>query len=364
MFCIISVPLRSTLLNSNSIWKKNGITVAGGNGAGASTNQLNVPHGLFVDDDQTLYIAEYGNSRIVEWKSGATNGRVIVGGNGSGSRLDQISNPGDVIVDKVRDCLFIGDSGNNRVLRWSLRGENTGEIITNDESRSGSLTMDEQGYLYVTDAHRQLVKRWGVGENQGVVVAGGNGVGDQLNQFNIPTKVFVDRDLSVYVSDGNNDRVMKWVKGANKGIVVAGGRGKGSSLSQLNYPEGVVVDQLGTVYVADRGNHRIMRWRKGAVEGQIIVGEMGAGSQSNQLSSPIGLSFDRQGNLFQEVLKETESMISHTKSSFIKSWKEFQHVYNTANNDDTLKQSKGYEEARQIYDELNKAHQEDRLVQA
>ncbi|CAF3827231.1 unnamed protein product [Rotaria sp. Silwood1] len=330
MFCIISVPLRSTLLNSNSIWKKNGITVAGGNGAGASTNQLNVPHGLFVDDDQTLYIAEYGNSRIVEWKSGATNGRVIVGGNGSGSRLDQISNPGDVIVDKVRDCLFIGDSGNNRVLRWSLRGENTGEIITNDESRSGSLTMDEQGYLYVTDAHRQLVKRWGVGENQGVVVAGGNGVGDQLNQFNIPTKVFVDRDLSVYVSDGNNDRVMKWVKGANKGIVVAGGRGKGSSLSQLNYPEGVVVDQLGTVYVADRGNHRIMRWRKGA----------------------------------QEVLKETESMISHTKSSFIKSWKEFQHVYNTANNDDTLKQSKGYEEARQIYDELNKAHQEDRLVQA
>ncbi|CAF4733067.1 unnamed protein product, partial [Rotaria sp. Silwood1] len=29
----------------------------------------------------------------------------------------------------------------------------------------------------------------------------------------------------------------------------------------------------------------------------------------------------------QEVFKETESMISHTKSSFIKSWKEFQDVY-------------------------------------
>ncbi|CAF5118672.1 unnamed protein product, partial [Rotaria sp. Silwood1] len=37
---------------------------------------------------------------------------------------------------------------------------------------------------------------------------------------------------------------------------------------------------------------------------------------------------------------------------------------NTANNDDTLKQSKEYEEAQKIYDELNKAHQEDRLVQA
>ncbi|CAF1008927.1 unnamed protein product [Rotaria sordida] len=66
----------------------------------------------------------------------------------------------------------------------------------------------------------------------------------------------------------------------------------------------------------------------------------------------------------QEVLKETESMISHTKNSFIKSWEEFQDVYNTANNDNTLKQSKQYEEAQKIYDEINKADQEDRLIDA
>ncbi|CAF1412223.1 unnamed protein product, partial [Rotaria sordida] len=37
---------------------------------------------------------------------------------------------------------------------------------------------------------------------------------------------------------------------------------------------------------------------------------------------------------------------------------------NTANNDDTLKQSKQYEEAQKIYDEINKADQEDRLIDA
>jgi len=37
---------------------------------------------------------------------------------------------------------------------------------------------------------------------------------------------------------------------------------------------------------------------------------------------------------------------------------------NAAGNDDTLKQSKEYEEAQKIYDELNKAQQEDRLAQA
>ncbi|CAF1606464.1 unnamed protein product [Adineta ricciae] len=66
----------------------------------------------------------------------------------------------------------------------------------------------------------------------------------------------------------------------------------------------------------------------------------------------------------QEVLKETESMISHTKSGFLKAWKDFQDVYNAAGNDDTLKQSKEYEEAQKMYDELSKAQEEDRAAQA
>ncbi|CAF1468174.1 unnamed protein product [Adineta steineri] len=63
-----------------------------------------------------------------------------------------------------------------------------------------------------------------------------------------------------------------------------------------------------------------------------------------------------------EVLKETESMISHTKSTFIKAWKEFENVYTAAGNDDTLKQSKEYEEAHKIHDEVDKAQQEDRAA--
>ncbi len=37
---------------------------------------------------------------------------------------------------------------------------------------------------------------------------------------------------------------------------------------------------------------------------------------------------------------------------------------NAAGTDDTLKQSKEYEEAQKIHDELSKAQQEDRIVQA
>ncbi|CAF4263958.1 unnamed protein product [Rotaria socialis] len=287
----LNPPFCSAHINANSIWKKNGITVAGGNGPGGGMNQLYYPHGLFLDNEQTLYIAEWHNHRIVEWKSGAAWGRIIAGGNG------QLKNPGDLIVDKARDSIFICDYVHKRVVRSSLRNANTEEAIISGVASFG-VTMDQQGFLYVSDSERHEVRRWQVGETQGIIVAGGNGAGSRLDQLNSPRKIFVDHDDSVYVSDVFNDRVMRWPKGAKEGIVVAGGRGRGSLLSQLYFPEGIIVDQFGTLYVADRNNHRIMRWPKGATEGQILVGESGVGSLANQLNTPIGLSFDRHGNLY------------------------------------------------------------------
>ncbi|CAF4954578.1 unnamed protein product, partial [Rotaria magnacalcarata] len=67
---IIAAPVCSAHINVNSIWKKNGVTVAGGNGAGGGMSQLNAPHSLFIDNDQTLYIADFANHRVVEWKVG------------------------------------------------------------------------------------------------------------------------------------------------------------------------------------------------------------------------------------------------------------------------------------------------------
>ncbi|CAF5103791.1 unnamed protein product, partial [Rotaria sp. Silwood1] len=249
------------------------------------------------DDDQTIYVADTSNHRIVEWKRGATSGQVVAGGNGQGSGDHQLNYPEDVIIDKETDSLIICDRSNGRVVRWPRRNGTSGETIISNIYCWG-LTMDENGSLYVTDVGEDEVRRYRKGESQGTVVAGGNGSGNRLDQLSFPQYVFVDRDHSVYVSDRDNHRVMKWMEGAKQGIVVAGGQGKGNDLTQLSYPLGVVVDQLGTVYVADGGNNRIMRWPKGATQGSVIVGGNGSGGQSNQLCGPIGLSFDRNGNLY------------------------------------------------------------------
>jgi sugar lactone lactonase YvrE len=296
-FYFVSAPLHSTDLHLNAKWRQNGATVAGGNGRGNKNEQLNNPVALYVDDDQTIYIVDQSNHRIVKWKWIAASGQVLAGGNGKGNEIHQLSNPRDVIVDKERDSLIICDGDNRRVVLWPRRNERSVEtIISNISCRR--LTMDEDGSLYVTDDEKNEVRRYQRRESQGTVVAGGNGEGNRTDQLSNRTYVFVDRDHSVYVSDQRNHRVMKWVEGEKQGIVVAGGQGQGSGLTQLSNPHGVIVDQLGTVYVVDEGNHRIMRWPQKASQGSVIIGGKGYGPELHQLKKPLDLSFDRHGNLY------------------------------------------------------------------
>lgn len=299
-------------INNKTKWIQNGFTIAGGNGYEDQSNQLYRPYGIYIDDDdQSIYVADCYNHRIVKWKFGAKKGQIIAGGNGRGNRIDQLDSPTDIIIDKKTDSIIICDQGNRRIVRLSRQNNTNGEIIISNISCS-RLAIDRNGDLYITDYDMHEVRRWNIKmtngkiiiigedgpETNGILVAGGNGEGYEFNQFNGPNQISVDKEFSVYVTDWNNHRVMKWIKGAKEGITVAGGHGQGDDLSQLDHPVGLVVDQLGNVYVADSNNDRIVRWSPGSTEGIIVVGGNDCGTDPNQLNGPMNLSFDEQGNLY------------------------------------------------------------------
>ena len=276
-------------------WKQNAITQIKGHIQG---NHLYCPRGLYIDDDdQTIYVADTYNHRIMKFKNGEADGQVVAGGNGEGARNNQLSCPTNVVVDKETDSLIICDRESRRVVRWPYQNRQIGETIISDID-CYDLIMDNNRYLYVSDVKKCEVRRWKMGDADGTLVAGGNGRGDQLNQLSYPSYIFIDDEQSVYVSDCDNHRVMKWVKNANEGVIVAGGQGQGNSLKQLSRPTGIVVDQLGTLYVVDGGNHRVMRWLKGAKAGSVIIGGNGEGDQPNQFNYPQDLSFDKDNNLY------------------------------------------------------------------
>ncbi|CAF3673054.1 unnamed protein product [Rotaria sp. Silwood1] len=291
---------KKMLLNipTNAQWTQNGVTVAGGHGEGNATNQLDRPFGLVVDDEQTIIIADAWNYRVVQWKMNDTNGQVVAGGHGLGCRLNQLHFPTDLLIDKETNSLIICEWRNRRVVRWSRSsGTTQGEILLDGIDCFG-LAIDDQKCLYISDFERHEVRRYQMGDNKGIIVAGGHGKGDGLNQLHWPTYIFVDRQKTVYVSDYKNHRVVKWYKNAKEGIVVAGGHGAGKSLAHLVHPKGLFVDAWDNIYVADAGNDRIMRWPNAAKQGTVVVGDNGEGDEANQLSNPWALSFDQHGNLY------------------------------------------------------------------
>ncbi|CAM4783604.1 unnamed protein product [Rotaria magnacalcarata] len=263
-------------------WASNGVTIAGGHGSGHALNQLYLPLGLHINDDDTIFIADFANDRIVKWKAGDNIGEVIIGSHGRGKQMNQLDRPFDVIFDNETDSLIISDGDNRRVMRWLLRNDTMyGEIILDNIDCYG-LAIDDQRYIYVSDIEKNEVRRYRMGDINSKVVAGGQLISSSIE---IILSTYLIVTIIVYV--------IKWATDANEGIIVAGGRGYGNDLGQLSYPRGVIVDSLGTVYVADEENHRVMRWYKGAIQGDVLFGGNGKGQEANQLHWPHGLSFDR-----------------------------------------------------------------------
>ncbi|CAF0785492.1 unnamed protein product [Adineta steineri] len=220
----------------------------------STTTTVQQPH----DDSKRIYIADWGNHRIVEWEYGANNGEVVTGSIANGNQINQFNLPTGVTLDKNNHSLIVCDYNNRRVVRWFYRTTTSPQIIISNID-CFDVKLDKNGDLYVSDVNKCDVKRWTAKDSNETIVAGGR-CGNNLKQLMYLNFIFIDQEYSVYVADRDNNRVMKWVRGAQEGIVVAGGHGQGSSVNQLSHPHGVIVDQFDNVYVADHKNHRIMRW--------------------------------------------------------------------------------------------------------
>ncbi|CAF3712531.1 unnamed protein product [Rotaria sp. Silwood1] len=148
-------PLRGSSIDihPNARWQQNGITVAGGNRQGNGINQLSDPLGLYVDDDQTVYVADQSNHRIVEWKRvyplrGSSidihpnarwqqDGITVAGGNRQGNETNQLSNPLGLYVDDDQ-TIYVADELNHRIVEWK-RGATSGQVVAGGNGRGSVL---------------------------------------------------------------------------------------------------------------------------------------------------------------------------------------------------------------------------------
>lgn len=98
--------------------------------AGLSALGLNSPQGVEVGSDGTLFVADTGNNRVLFFPPISSNpsasniaaidvlGQTSLTGNLAGAALDALSAPVDIAYDALLNCLWVVDSGNNRILRF------------------------------------------------------------------------------------------------------------------------------------------------------------------------------------------------------------------------------------------------------
>ena len=311
MVTSLSLPAPS-ILSPTTLWSSNATTVAGSSAtaAGAGNSSLSYNQGIQIVDNNTLYVADRGNHRVVVIRPNSTTA-VAIFGTGSGTNANQFNQPTDIFVTTT--SIYVLDAANYRVQIWPRNGSNgttvagitgsAGNSTTNNTfGLSYGIFLDSYAYLYVSDSPNHRILRFPPGSTSGtsaVVVAGTGLAGAGPLQLSGPYRIFVGDDQSLYIADTSNHRIQKWAYGACYGVTVAGTGTSGNADSQLYYPVSVTIDQNQYMYISDQSNNRIQRWAPCAWSGQCLVEcSRLTGAGSNLLYYPQSVAFDSQGALY------------------------------------------------------------------
>jgi uncharacterized protein (TIGR03437 family) len=291
----------------------------GGSSQKPSAVSLFNPTGLAVDQtDGTLYVADTGNNRVLQYarpveQSGRIAARAVLGqpdfGSGSAAppSASTLNKPFGVAVGPG-GMLFVADTANSRVLQFAPGSRSGAAAIrvfgqpnmTNAQKPTQStaqtltspqgLSVDEGANLYVADAtaNRVLVfPNTNTAPAAGAVASFVLGPGsftaaDASGKLKSPTDVVTDGQGNIYIADAGNNRVAVFqplvylpVAGASPVAVVgqqnltAAAPNWNSSdglatASGLYGPLGLCADRQDTLYIADAGNNRVVHFLKPA----------------------------------------------------------------------------------------------------
>jgi len=195
---------------------------ADGNGVAA---QFARPHGLAIDHDNNLYVADTDNNRIrkispfgvVSTLAGSEEGFE------DGAVKDaKFNRPMDIVFDQDHN-LYVAEFGNNCIrkitpdgmvttLTGGIEGFQDGVLAEAKFNSPFGLTIDPLGNLYVAEFNNHKIRKI---TSSGLVttLAGGeegfaDGSGESA-QFNSPTGIFHAPDGTIYVMDNSNHKIRK-----------------------------------------------------------------------------------------------------------------------------------------------------------
>jgi len=236
---------------------------------GTGNGQFSYPHGIAVDKDNYVYVADTFNNRIQKFNS---DGQYIM-------QWVLSENPESLRCDSQCN-LYVAVSG--QIHKYN----STGSLILsfgNFNSAAGGIAVDNNnGKVYATDRNKNYVSVF-------------DPIGWPLTNFGNfldPKGIDIYNDL-IYIVNCGSSRVEQY---SLDGIYQTCWGIEGTADNQLLYPDGLTIDKINEyVFIADFNNHSIKVF---TLQGEFITKIGEAGSGNGQFNMAMQVDVDNSGNVF------------------------------------------------------------------
>jgi sugar lactone lactonase YvrE len=310
--------------------------------AAPGPNGLSQPEFAAFDKSGDLWVSDYGNSYVVEYKPPFTfneSASVEVGSpsfaaNGcDNTGLDYVCSPNGIAFDPSGN-LWVADSQNDSIVEFKAPltiGENVSTIIGEPSAGTvnasnlgevGGIAFDSSGNLWVADQSDNRVVEFkaplSTGEPASLVLGQSSltGTSDNLANANMsgPEDMAFDQSGNLWVADTDNSRIMEFAHPFSDGeaasLVIGApdftSYGGNDTQSTVTLPEAIAFDHSGDLWVSDSGNSRVLEFATPLSTGENasrLIGQYsyffgGPNATQTQLGYPEGLAFDSSGNLW------------------------------------------------------------------
>jgi len=279
-----------------------------GTASGTAANRLNIPYGIFVDEQGRLWIADLENDRVLMFEDAATrtNGAsadLVLGQDDftsrvSGNSSTRMDNPVAVFVDG-NDNLWVAEYLNHRVTKFAAvsglsNGAAASLVIGQADFGMGGagtsetqmqhpagVVVDELGNLWVAEQSNNRVLRFANAATLANGAAATAVLGQSLfgsatattsvNGMSSPTALLAEPDGTLWVLEYNSRRAIAFFNAASKSsgadadlvlgqpdFVTSDSGVTDKNLAGTGF--GIARDSTGRLWIPDRANHRVLRF--------------------------------------------------------------------------------------------------------
>ncbi len=210
--------------------------------------------GIAVDtSDHSVYVAAPSRNALFKYNP---NGQIVWTIQGLGSGQSQFDRPRDVAVNPITREVFVLDSYNKRVQKFTSDGNYVSEWSDNSFLNPHGISIDPTGnFIYIANSQRHSIKKYTI---DGTFILQWGTLGNNPGQLRWPRSVSVNSLGNVYVTDSDNERVQEFGADGNFIQII---QGPHDDLAGPFHPRAIDINRTtNEIYVAAGYAHRIDRF--------------------------------------------------------------------------------------------------------